>query len=190
MAYATADEFRLFIRHPGAFRQEETDQAEFLLDLAGACIEEETGQSLEQSTDTLTLDGTGGRRLVLPRWPVTAVSSVTLLGDVDDDEVLTFGADHDYTWSAAGTLTRGGACGPEGDRNIEAVVTAGLVTIPMSLKRIALRLCVAPWANPNNLSSEQLGDLSRSYNTATDIGMELSNSDRKLLGAYKARTQS
>lgn len=190
MAYATAEEFRLFIRHNGPFTEEETAQAEFLLDLAGACIEEETGQSLELATDTLVLDGAGGRKLVLPRWPVTAVTSVTLLKDTGDDEVLTFGADHDYTWSAAGTLTRVGACWPEGDRAIEAVVTAGLVSFPMSLKRIAMRLCVAPWTNPNNLSAETLGDLSRTYNTATDIGMELSNSDRKLLGAYTARTQS
>jgi hypothetical protein len=190
MAFATADEFRLFIRHTDAFTAEETDQAEFLLELAQACIEEETGQVLAQSTDTVTLDGTGGRKLVLPRWPVTAVASVTLLKDLEADEVLTFGADHDYTWSASGTLTRIGACWPEGDRNIEAVITAGFATIPTSLKRVQMRLCVAPWSNPNNLASESLGDLSRSYNTATDIGMELSNSDRKLIAAYKARTQS
>lgn len=189
MAYATAEEFRLFVRHSGPFTEEETAQAEFLLDLAGACIEEEIGQSLELSTDTVTLDGNGARKLVLPRWPVTAVTSVTVLHDLDDDEVLEFGADHDYTWSAAGTLTRRCACWPEGDRNIEAVVTAGLATTPTSLKRIALRLCVAPWSNPNNLSAESLGDLSRTYNTATDLGMEISNSDRKLLGVYKARTQ-
>lgn len=190
MPYATAEEFRLFIRHSEAFTEEETDQAEFLLELAGACIEEETGQPLQQSTDTVILDGTGGRRLLLPRWPVTAVSSVTLLNDTADDEVLTFGADHDYTWSAAGTLTRVGACWPEGDRNVEAEITAGFTTIPMSMKRIALRLCVAPWHNPGSLSQESLGDLSRSYNTATDIGMELSNKDKKLVAAYAARTQS
>lgn len=190
MAYATAEEFRLFVRHAGPFTEEEIAQAEFLLDLAGACVEEETGQSLELATDTLVLDTAGGRKLVLPRWPVTAVSSVTLLKDTGDDEVLTFGADHDFTWSAAGFLTRVGACWPEGDRTVEAVVTAGLASFPMSLKRIAMRLCVAPWSNPNNLASETLGDLSRSFNTATDIGMELSGADRKLLGAYKARTQS
>ncbi|MGI5443820.1 hypothetical protein ACQEV4_42710 [Streptomyces shenzhenensis] len=189
MAYATAEEFRLFIRHSGPFSDEETAQAEFLLDLAGACIEEETGQSLELSTDTVLLDGTGTHQLVLPRWPVTAVHTVTLLGDLAADEVLTEGADHDFTWSASGRLTRKGACWPEGDRNVEAVVTAGLATIPKSLKRVALRLCVAPWSNPNNLSSETLGDLSRSYNTATDIGMELSSSDRKLVSVYQARTQ-
>jgi hypothetical protein len=189
MAYATAEEFRRFIRHSEPFTEEETAQAEFFLELAGACIEEEAGQSLELSTDTVTLDGNGARKLVLPRWPVTAVESVTVLHDEDDDEVLTFGADHDFTWSAAGTLTRRCACWPEGERNIEAVVTAGLVSMPTSLKRVALRLCVGPWSNPNNLASESLGDLSRSFNTATDLGMELSNSDKKLVGAYQARTQ-
>ncbi|GGN47808.1 hypothetical protein [Streptomyces fuscichromogenes] len=189
MAYATAEQFRLFIRHSEPFTDEETAQAEFLLDLAGACIEEETGQPLEESTDTVILDGNGARKLVLPKWPVTAVSSVTVLHDLDDDEVLTFGADHDYTWSASGTLTRRCACWPKGERNIEAVVTAGLATLPMSLTRVALRLCVGPWSNPNNLASESLGDLSRSYNTATDLGMELSSSDRKLVAVYTARTQ-
>ncbi|MEU9972344.1 hypothetical protein [Streptomyces sp. NPDC051014] len=189
MPYATADQFRMFIRHSDPFTQEETAQAEFFIDLAGACIEEATGQPLEQSTDTVLLDGTGASKLVLPRWPVTAVSAVTILNDDADDEPLTEGADHDYTWSAAGNLTRRNGCWPEGDRNISAEVTAGFTTIPPSLTRVALRLCVAPWANPNNLASETLGDLSRSYNTATDIGMELSSSDRKLVTAYKARTQ-
>ncbi|MFJ2162570.1 hypothetical protein [Streptomyces sp. NPDC087856] len=189
MAYATAEQFRLFVRHAGPFTDEETAQAEFLIDLAGACIEEEAGQSLELSTDTVTLDGTGTRKLVLPRWPVTAVASVTVLHDTTDDEVLAEGADHDFTWSASGRLTRRCACWPEGDRNIEVVYSAGLAQIPKSLMRVALRLCVAPWSNPNSLSAESLGDLSRTYNTATDIGMELSNSDRKLVGAYSARTQ-
>lgn len=189
MPYATAEEFRLFIRHGEPFTDEETAQAEFFLELAGACIEEAAGQSLEESTDSVLLDGTGTNKLVLPRWPVTAVQSVTVLHDLDDDEELAHGADHDYTWSASGRLTRVGACWPEGDQNIEALVTAGFATLPTSLKRVALRLCVGPWSNPNNLASESLGDLSRSYNTATDLGMELSNSDRKLVTVYRARTQ-
>lgn len=188
MAYATPEELRLFMKLGRAFTDEETETAELYLGLAGAAIEEETGQALEQSTDTVVLDGSGRTKLILPRWPVTAVASVTLLRDDGDDEVLEHGADHDYTWSAAGILTRKGACWPCEDRSVEVEVTAGFATLPTSLKRIALRLSSSVWNNPGNLSAETLGDLSRTYNTATDIGMELSNKDRRALAAYRART--
>lgn len=186
MAYATTEDLRKLVRLP-AWTGEQEETAELLLDLADGVIEDETGQSLEASTDTVILDGSGTAKLVLPRWPVTAVTSVTLLKDDGDDEDLTYGEDHDYTWSAAGVLTRKGACWPCGDRSVQAVVTAGFTVIPAGVRRIELRLCAAAWSNPSNLTAETLGDLSRSFN-AQDIGMELSDKDRKTLGAYRART--
>ena len=181
--YATTDQLRVWLRL-AAWADGQEEQADLLLDLAGGVIEEETGQSLEESTDTLLLDSDGGSKLVLPRWPVTAVQSVTL---VDDDQDLTFGRDADYTWSAAGVLTRVGGCWPCGDQAVSAVVTAGFSVIPKGITRIELRLASAAWNNPANLASESLGDLSRSW-SAEDVGMTLSEADRRQLAAYKART--
>jgi hypothetical protein len=199
VTYASANELRLFLRHPGAFTSEETEQAELLLDLAEGEIDDVTGQSLALSTDTVVLDsptrqnpgsgstGTGSHTLVLPRWPVTAVTSVTLLGDSEADEELTFGKDHDYTWSAAGTLTRIGGWWPTHDQCVQVVYTAGYDPVPAGAKRIELRMAAAAWGNPLLLASESLGDHSRSF-SAEALGMSLSEKDRKLLGLYRART--
>jgi hypothetical protein len=199
VAYASANELRLLLRHPQAFTADETAQAELLIELAEGEVDDVTGQSLEQSTDTVTLDsptrqdpfphtpGTGSHTLILPRWPVTDVTSVTILGDDEDDEVLTFGKDHDYTWSASGTLTRVNGWWPTWDQSVQVVYTAGYATIPAGVKRIVLRMAAAAWGNPMLLASESLGDHSRSF-SAEALGMSLSEKDRKLLGLYRART--
>ncbi|WTW96600.1 hypothetical protein OG216_25965 [Streptomycetaceae bacterium NBC_01309] len=198
MTYATTAELRNFLRLGRPYVDEEEAEAALLLDLAGGVIEDATGQSLELSTDTVTLDGptrsdrerpgrNGSRRLLLPRWPVVGVESVTLL-DVDgDDQVLEFGRDRDYTWSASGILTRVGADWPDGDQVVEAVVTAGYTVLPRGVKRIELRLAAAGWGNPEGLTAESLGDHSKSY-AAETLGMELSDADKKTLGLYRART--
>ncbi|MGW2591958.1 hypothetical protein ACWCXC_17065 [Streptomyces sp. NPDC001515] len=195
MAIATPEELRRFLRLPAALTDDETATAELLLELAQGVIEEEAGQALESSTDTVLLDGptvedsryqaaTGSRRLILPRWPVTAVLEVTL---TDGDEVLVHGKDEDYTWSRTGILSRRGAEWPAGDQVVEVEYTAGYDTWPAALKRIGLRLAGVGWANPEGLSAESLGDHSRSYNTEA-LGMELTIADRRTLGTYRAQT--
>lgn len=198
MAYATPAELRHWLRLPDPLTPDEEAQAALLLELAEGTVEEETGQGLEQSADTVTLDGptaedgdyqqaTGSKRLVLPRWPVTAVTSVTLTGD---DQLLVHGADRDYTWSAAGIITRRGAYWPAGDQVTEVVYTAGYSTIPKGVRRIVLRLAGTGWPNPGGaLTAETLGDHSRTF-SAEGLGMELSEADKRTLGAYRARTSS
>lgn len=192
MAYASPEQLRLLMRLE-PFTEDETAGAELLLELAQGAIDDETGQSLESAEETVILDGptdgdsqyqagTGTRKLILPRWPVTAVESVTL---TEDDEVLVHGSD--YTWSAAGILTRVGAYWPCHDRAIEVVDTAGFTLIPAGVKRIALRLAAAGWSNPEFLASETLGDHARSF-SAEGLGMELTAADKRTLGAYRART--
>lgn len=196
MAVATTEELRRWLRRTEAFSEEETAQAELFLDLAQGTIEDEAGQELDTATDTVTLDGpgrsdggstdSGTHRLVLPRWPVTAVASVTLL-DPDGDQELTYGADEDFTWSQDGILTRVGGCWPAGDQVVQVVYTAGFSAWPKGLKRIGLRLAGAAWDNPAGLTAESLGDHSRQFNAET-LGMELSKADLRAIGAYRART--
>ncbi|WP_060880163.1 hypothetical protein [Streptomyces scabiei] len=199
MAAATANELRLLVRHPAPFTADETATADLLISLAEGEVEDVTGQSLELSTDTVVLDsptrqdsrpnvpGTGSDRLLLPRWPVTAVASVTILNDTEADEELEYGADHDYTWSASGTLTRVNGWWPTWDRSVQVVYTAGHNPYPTGAKRIVLRMAAAAWGNPLVLASESLGDHSRSF-SAEDLGMSMSGKDRQLLGLYRART--
>ncbi|MFJ4687059.1 hypothetical protein [Streptomyces sp. NPDC088789] len=198
MAYATPDQLRLLLRLP-AFTGDDEARAQLLLDLAEGVIDDETGQALQESTDTVLLDsptryrawpyvqGAGDRRLVLPRWPVKAVASVTVLGEDGTADVLDEGADRDYTWSAAGILTRVAACWPLHDRSVQVTYTAGHNPLPKSLPGIELRLAASAWSNPLPVSSESLGDHSISY-SAEALGMTLSKADRRTLGLYRART--
>lgn len=197
MAYATPNELRLLVRHPAPFTDDESATAELLLELAEGVIEDETGQALEESTDTVILDsptrqapwphvpGTGSHKLILPRWPVTAVESVTILHETEPAENLEFG--RDYTWSAAGTLTLLNGWWPTRDRSVQAVVTAGYNPMPKGLRRMVLRMAAAAWNNPLLASSESLGDHSVSF-SADALGIELSDKDKKTLGLYRART--
>ncbi|MCI0687125.1 MAG: hypothetical protein L0Y54_07820 [Sporichthyaceae bacterium] len=177
MAFVTVAEFAAYLRT--TFDAEETVTAQQLLDDATADIETEAGQPLQQSIDTVTMDGSGTHKLVLPRWPVTAVTSVKVTED--DGEVKTLVFDDDYTWSASGILTRKTALWPCGDRSVEAVVTAGYAVISTDLKRICRRLAVAAWENPAGADSEDLGDRRVRWHTA---GAELSESEKRTIARY------
>ncbi|MFE9737337.1 hypothetical protein [Streptomyces sp. NPDC006477] len=198
MPYATVEQLRLLIRHPEPFTDDEAAAAELLIELAQGAIDDETGQPLETSTDTVTLDGptrddhlyqsaTRSRRLLLPRWPVTAVESVTVHGEDGEDTALTYGPHRDYTWSTDGILTRVGGEWPAHDRAVTVAYTAGFTDLPAGVRRICLRLASVGWSNPEFLSAETLGDHSRSF-SAEALGMELTTADRRTLGAYRART--
>lgn len=193
MSAATAAELRAWLRLQEAFTDDEAATADLLLALAQGVIEEEAGQPLESSRDTVVLDGptkdsspyqsaVRSASLVLPRWPVTAVHTVT-----EDGEELVHGNSADYTWSAAGVLTRRGGCWPSHDRAITVDYTAGFLLMPAGLKRIELRLAAAGWSNPELLASESLGDHSRSFATEV-LGMELTKADLRVIAAYRART--
>ncbi|WP_433406875.1 hypothetical protein [Streptomyces sp. CA-146814] len=197
MPYATADNLRLLLRQP-SFTEDDTATAELLIELAQGVIDEETGQALELSEDTVTLDGptrddsryqgqTASRHLILPRWPVTAVASVTLTDDEGDGEDLTFGKDADYTWSRDGTLHRRGGDWPTHDRAITVTYTAGYAPVPAGVKRLCLRLAAGGWSNFERLTSESLGDHSKAW-AADALGIELTPTDEKKLGLYRART--
>jgi hypothetical protein len=164
-AWTSVEEFYRYLREPapevGSAAYLEAQQA---LEAACEAIEDEAGQPPASSDDTVILDATGGDELLLPRGFVTAVASVTLL---EDNEVLTYGFDADYTWSSTGILKRLDDCWPCGQRTVEAVYTAGLATVPMSLKKIAWRLVGTEEENPTGLVSETIADWSGKW--AADV---------------------
>jgi hypothetical protein len=124
-------------------------------------------QTFNQSTSTVTLDGTGTDALLLPELPVTAAGTVTIAGSAVTDYVLNgngilfrkaSGTDVDYT-NAMRTLTW-----PEGRQNITVTYTHGYADadIPRSVRMVALsiasRLVVQGVA-----TEESIGDVRVKY---------------------------
>lgn len=81
--------------------------AEVALRDISAAIRFVTGMSLEDVTaDSVVLDGTGGSVVLLPDWPVQAVTSVTVTSYVNSTTTAVLLTEHlDYEWSPAGVLT-------------------------------------------------------------------------------------
>ncbi|MFD8556628.1 hypothetical protein ACFV1N_04955 [Streptosporangium canum] len=184
MSYAEAAQLGVLMgRGADGLDTEETARAELLLALAKGVIDAETGQSLELATTTATLDGVGGRRLLLPRWPVTAVASVTVLDYDDAESELVHGTD--YRWTSYGRLRRLRDCWPRLEQSIEVTYTAGWDPIPDDVRNICLRLARAGWDNPAGLEAERLGDWNAKYATA---GMLPTSGELRTLSIYRART--
>lgn len=182
MSWTTVAELYAYLRQdaPTAGSAEET-QAQQAIDAAIGTIEEYTGQPLEQSTDTVTLDGPGTTTLVLPRWPVTEITSITL---VEDAEVLTEGFDEDYTWSENGIVKRRCGSWPCDQQSITVVYTAGYTTVPIALKRIVWRMAATEDANPTGYESERIGDWQAKYLAGAVGG--LTDDELSIVSRYEA----
>lgn len=184
MAYATAVQLgKLMGRGTIGLTADETARAELLLQLATGVIDGETGQSLELASGEEVLDGNGGRRLLLPRWPVVAIASVTVLDEDDAPTVLEHGVD--YRWTSYGRLRRIGGCWPRQEQSIIADVTAGWDPVPDDVVGICLRLARAGWENPAGLKAERLGDWNAAYEVP---GMHPTSAELRTLSVYRART--
>lgn len=182
MAYASADDLALLLGIGPVMPADQAGRACLLLDLAAGRIEQETGQSLTLATETVTLPGGDGPILVLPRWPVTALASVTRVNARGDSTVLTPGVD--YRWDRAGILTRRRGCWHAED-DYTAEVTAGHDPVPDSVRALNLDLAARAWPNSTGLKAESLGDYSVTYGT---LGGQLQDSDIAALCAYRARS--
>ena len=83
------------------FDAAEQVQATALLDQAEQIIKATAGQTIDQvSNDTVTVYGDGTGVILLPEYPVTAVTSVV------DWDAATLTVDVDYRWSTLGVLRR------------------------------------------------------------------------------------
>ncbi|GAB3856599.1 hypothetical protein GCM10029963_53240 [Micromonospora andamanensis] len=180
--YATVTELRNRLK---ALGDDDTDAAlTELLEDASAVIDDEVGQSLTLAETTVTVDGSGAEKLILPRWPVTAVAEVVEI-DVDGTErPLTHR--EDYTWSQSGVLTRLRRCWPCHDQAVRSTLTAGYDAEDLArrVRRICLRLAIAGRRNPAGADSEDIGDSRVRWNTP---GMELTTGEKRVLARYAAR---
>ena len=180
--YATVTELRNRLK---ALGDDDTDEAlTELLEDASAVIDDEVGQPLTLAETTVTVDGSGAEKLVLPRWPVTAVAAVVEV-DLDGTErPLVHG--EDYTWSRTGVLTRLRRCWPCHDQAVRVTVTAGYdeEDLARRVRRFCLRLAIAGRRNPAGADSEDIGDTRVRWNTP---GMQLTTDEKRVLARYAVR---
>ncbi|MGC5009752.1 hypothetical protein ACLQ2R_03200 [Streptosporangium sp. DT93] len=184
MAYATAEQLgTLMGRGPEGLAADEIARAQLLLQLAAGVIDTATGQSLTLASGEVTLDGNGGHRLLLPRWPVVAITSVTVLDEHEEPTELEHGTD--YRWTRYGRLRRVGGRWPHQEQSIIADVTAGWDPIPDDVVGMNLRLALAGWENISGKESERLGDWNAKWAVP---GMLPTTGELNMLSAYQARS--
>lgn len=165
--------------------------AEWLLILEGATamIQSYTGQHLERvASDTVTLDGTGTRLLVLPELPVNAVAAVVIItGDVE-----TTLDDSTYYVGAGGILYRRDGVWPCLPGTVRVTYDHGYAAIPADLVSMAIRTAAelrttAP-VSAGAVTSESIGNYSIGYASSSGTqNLRLSDDDRRLLDPYRKR---
>ncbi|MFF8793340.1 head-tail connector protein [Streptomyces globisporus] len=143
------------------------------LAVASAALRDAAGSPISQTTSTVKLDGEADQRLRLPGSPVTAVTNVTIDGEVVTDWRLR----SDRLWRFGG-WTRG-----SGPSEVEATITHGLPEVPADLVDLVGRLVAGALASyraddggaslgTQIVTSERIGDYAVTYGgdgLATDM---------------------
>lgn len=136
--------------------------------------------------DVITLDCAGGGRLFLPELPVVEVTEV-----IEDDEILTPGADEDYQLGQCGILHRAGCNWKAGVQIIQITYTHGYDDLPDDLIAVATRAAARAYQaglraseaeGIPGISAKSLGDYSVTYVGESGGGM-----GEGVMGASAAR---
>lgn len=147
---------------------------ERLLEMASRKVRVYTGQTfdvVENDVVALQTDFAGGVRL--PQRPVTAVSSVVVLGETVDPDT--------YEWTSQGTLVRTYGFWSS---TVTVTYSHGYETIPADVAQVVAELAAAKLTAPEgNVRSESIGSYSVSYGDSP--ATELTDDQRKLLDQYR-----
>jgi hypothetical protein len=133
-------------------------RAELMLELATSAVINAAGVPVVQVVDDVaTIDGNGSDRLLLPNWPVTAVSTVTVDGTA-------LAADR-WNWSRYGEIRRTSGRWPFTPGAVQVTYTHGYpeADIPTDLKAIVLQVAARTVANPQRLNSFGDGQVTAGY---------------------------
>lgn len=168
MAFATTADLANVL---GYAVDEEDAAALAALDTATATIQALTNQTLEEvEDDVILLDGPGRKVLLLPEWPVTAISSI------EEDGVEL--APADYAWSADGYVRRIGKLWPSQLRSIQVTYTHGYAVLPALIVSLTAKLAARELIVPVASRQETIGSYSTSYVSPSLQADELALLDR------------
>jgi hypothetical protein len=171
---ATTDDLGALLRRE---IDEEDASAIAALDTASAFVEAYLGQPVELvEDDELILDGSGTRVILLPAWPVTEVSSVTV-----DEEALVEG--EDFSWSRTGELRSLRGSWPSTLRSVEVVYSHGWVTIPTAIVGVVAAVAGRLYDSPLAVRQETMGSYSVTY--AASGGLVIQAAEQMVLDTFK-----
>lgn len=166
MAFATVADVATYLQRD--LDASDAATAEMVLDIATEMIRSYTGQRLDSvANETVTLPATSTAELLLPSFPVTAVSSV-----VHDGKTLV--VDDDYVWTRAGVVTK-----TMGYWTARTTITYshGYSPIPADVRGVCIEVTKRAMENPAGLQRDDL-------NTASQwLGFTREN--RAVLDRYK-----
>jgi hypothetical protein len=181
----------------------QTAAANYLIPLAQAEIEAETGRKLNLRTYTETTEGDGTNELWLQNWPLVSVSTVTEYG-----AALTA---QSYSWTWEGKVLKGvSSLTAYSDweplapwswvwgtvpGSVTVTYRGGYSTFPAPLKDIAVRMVARALVAPpsttgggGQITGETLGDYSVTYsNSNTSGSVMLTDEERAIVKKYKRR---
>jgi len=176
VAYATAADLATYMQQPDL----DAGTADLALQLVSDSIDAEVGQSLtEQTLTEELLDGPlpGSSTLILPSYPVTSVTAVSVMERLGQWTDLV--AQQDYLWSAKGILTRISSAytpdnpqapfWPRYPQSIKVSSTRGWVEVPGGVRAVCLAAAARLITNPNGVASEQIGGVRVQYSGTVDF---------------------
>lgn len=137
-------------------QRSDLDRSTADLAVAGASgtVRDYCGWAITLAEETLTVDGSGGRILLLPTLQLTAVPEVRV-----DGVVLAVG---EFTWSVSGRLYRDVGW-PRRYRAVEVDCTHGHDPAPDAVRVVALEVAARAYSNPERLSTKGVGNTSAGY---------------------------
>ena len=131
-------------------------------------------------SDSLTLDGPGGRLLSLPTKYLTAITAL-----VENDVVLVDNTD--FRWSVDGSVKRLHTRWHDDFRIIDATITHGYPSAP-DVKSVALAVVTRELSSPTGATREQAGAVSVSWalsSPGVSGGIALLAHERAILDFYR-----
>lgn len=150
-------------------------RAELMLDLASEAVLAAVAVPLDGvASTTVRLHGDGTKVLLLPTWPVSNVTAVT----VDDEDPL----DPDrYRWERSGIIHRRGAYWSDG-AEIEVTYDHGFAEPPAGLRGVCLMVAARAVANPARFQGFQGDGVNATYGSAAgSAGLELTLGEAELV---------
>lgn len=183
MALATLEEL-------GAYLHLALDEADTLgtlaLDAASSVVEDYIGQRIvaPEEAETVRINGTGDRLLLLPGQPCQ-VEEVALI-EGDEEIVLEDESDY-YLDQGAGILYRLDGVWDKGKGNIRVELKAGRAEVPAAVRMVCLQIAARLYEQ-GLAASETLNGYSITY--ASDTGVGLSDPERRVLDLYRMRVKT